>query len=91
MTDSTNNQPASKTPSHIAYHVRNREGGEGFWTRIPLHCTAANDPLRWLTLSFRCIPTLELRRQAGGYATFMSHAVAMSHASCARVADSVGK
>jgi hypothetical protein len=27
MTDSTNNQPASKTPTHIAYHVRNREGG----------------------------------------------------------------
>jgi hypothetical protein len=34
MTDSTNNQPVSKTPTHIAYHVRNREGGEGFWTRI---------------------------------------------------------
>jgi hypothetical protein len=34
MTDSTNNQHASKTPSHIAYHVRNREGGEAFWTRI---------------------------------------------------------
>jgi hypothetical protein len=34
MTDSTNNQPASKSPTHIAYHVRNREGGEGFWTRI---------------------------------------------------------
>ncbi|HEV2327549.1 MAG TPA: hypothetical protein VGY56_02035 [Verrucomicrobiae bacterium] len=33
MTD-TNNQPASKTPTHIAYHVRNREGGKGFWTRI---------------------------------------------------------
>ena len=34
MTDSTTNQPASKTPTHIAYHVRNREGGKGFWTRI---------------------------------------------------------
>jgi hypothetical protein len=34
MTDSTNNQPVSKTPTHIAYHVRNREGGKGFWTRI---------------------------------------------------------
>jgi hypothetical protein len=34
MADSTNNQPASKTPTHIAYHVRNREGGKGFWTRI---------------------------------------------------------
>ena len=34
MTDSSNNEPASKTPSHIAYHVRNRKGSEGFWTRI---------------------------------------------------------
>ena len=34
MTDSTNKPAASKTPSHIAYHVRNREGGEGIWTRI---------------------------------------------------------
>jgi hypothetical protein len=33
MTDSKN-QTASKSPSHVAYHVRNREGGEGFWTRI---------------------------------------------------------
>jgi len=24
----------SKSPSHIAYHVRNREGGKGFFTRI---------------------------------------------------------
>ena len=34
MTDSANTQPVSKSPTHIAYHVRNREGGEGFWTRI---------------------------------------------------------
>jgi hypothetical protein len=34
MTDSNNSQPASKSPTHIAYHVRNREGGKGFWTRI---------------------------------------------------------
>jgi hypothetical protein len=33
MTD-TKTKPASKAPSHVAYHVRNREGGEGFWTRI---------------------------------------------------------
>jgi hypothetical protein len=29
MTDSSNNQPASKTPTQIACHVRNREGGKG--------------------------------------------------------------
>ena len=34
MTDSTNNQPASKTPSHVAYQVRDRDGQKGFWTRI---------------------------------------------------------
>ena len=30
----TNQQTASKTPSHVAYQVRDREGGKGFWTRI---------------------------------------------------------
>jgi hypothetical protein len=35
MTATTNNQTAaSKTPSHIVYHVRDRAGSEGFWTRI---------------------------------------------------------
>ncbi len=35
MTDSTNNQTAtSKPPSHIVYHVREREGHDPFWTRI---------------------------------------------------------
>lgn len=33
MTD-TNNNTVSKSPSHVAYHVRDREGGKGFWTRI---------------------------------------------------------
>lgn len=32
MTDTNNN--ASKVPTHVAYHVRDREGGKGFWTRI---------------------------------------------------------
>lgn len=30
----TNQQSASKAPSHTAYQVRDREGGKGFWTRI---------------------------------------------------------
>ena len=33
MTD-TNTEPTSKKPTHVAYHVRDREGGKGFWTRI---------------------------------------------------------
>ena len=34
---SDTNQPSTtggKTPSHLAYHVRDREGGKGFFTRI---------------------------------------------------------
>ena len=35
MSDTKHNETAgSKSPSHIAYHVRDREGGKGFWTRI---------------------------------------------------------
>ena len=30
----TKTDTTSKTPSHIAYQVRDREGGKGFWTRI---------------------------------------------------------
>lgn len=32
MTD--NNATASKSPTHIAYQVRDREGKKGIWTRI---------------------------------------------------------
>jgi hypothetical protein len=34
MTASNNNQTASKSPSHIVYQVRDREGQKGFFTRI---------------------------------------------------------
>lgn len=34
MTDTTTTAPTAKTPSHIAYQVRDREGQKGFWTRI---------------------------------------------------------
>jgi hypothetical protein len=30
----TETRTASKAPSHIAYHVRDREGKKSFWTRI---------------------------------------------------------
>lgn len=33
MTDNTTNG-GSRTPSHTAYQVRDRDGGKGFWTRI---------------------------------------------------------
>ena len=36
MTDTnTQDAPASKSPSHVAYQVRDsKNGGKGFWTRI---------------------------------------------------------
>lgn len=32
--NTTSETAGSKAPSHIAYHVRDREGKKGFWTRI---------------------------------------------------------
>jgi hypothetical protein len=34
MTDTQNNQPASKKPTHVAYHVRESKDDKGYWTRI---------------------------------------------------------
>ncbi len=35
MTDANNNPgQTSKTPTHVAYQVRDREGGKAIWTRI---------------------------------------------------------
>ena len=34
MSNETSETNASKAPSHIAYHVRDREGQKGFFTRI---------------------------------------------------------
>lgn len=34
MTNFNQDKAKSKTPSHIAYHVRERAGKEAFWTRI---------------------------------------------------------
>lgn len=34
MTNLKTKATVSKSPSHIAYHVRNREGDKNFWTRI---------------------------------------------------------
>jgi hypothetical protein len=35
MSDTTTEtKPAGKTPTHVAYHVRDGSSGKGFWTRI---------------------------------------------------------
>lgn len=32
--NTTNTQATGKAPSHAVYHVRDRDGKKGFWTRI---------------------------------------------------------
>ena len=34
MSETSKNQSTSKTPTHIAYHVRDSKAGNAFWTRI---------------------------------------------------------
>ena len=34
MSDENNTNTSTNAPSHAAYHVRDREGQKGFWTRI---------------------------------------------------------
>ena len=34
MNTNTETKTTGKAPTHIAYHVRDREGQKGFWTRI---------------------------------------------------------
>src|SRR5262249_3849394 len=34
MSKTNDTNTASKAPTHIAYHVRDREGAKAFWTRI---------------------------------------------------------
>lgn len=34
MTDTNHPKPASKAPSHVAYHVRSIPGKKALWTRI---------------------------------------------------------
>lgn len=34
MNDTSNTATKGKAPSHAVYHVRDRDGGKSFWTRI---------------------------------------------------------
>ena len=52
--ENTNTSTASKTPSHIAYQVRDRDGKKGFWTRIG-SAWAHNDG-KGFNLQLECVP-----------------------------------
>ena len=42
MTTTDQKTTASKTPSHIAYHVKDGNSGKGYWTRIGAAWAHAN-------------------------------------------------
>jgi hypothetical protein len=42
MSDNTETKPASKAPTHVAYHVRESSGQRSFWTRIGAAWTHAD-------------------------------------------------
>jgi hypothetical protein len=55
MTDTTKNETAgTKAPSHIAYSVRDREGGKSFWTRIG--SAWANRDGKGFNIQLECVP-----------------------------------
>jgi len=57
MTDATartNETAGSKTPSHIAYQVRDREGGKSFWTRIGSAWQHKDG--KGFNVQFECVP-----------------------------------
>lgn len=55
MSDSKNNpKTTSKAPTHIAYQVRDREGGKGFWTRIGAAWAHADG--NGFNIQIECVP-----------------------------------
>ena len=54
MSEEHNTNAGGKTPSHIAYQVRDREGKKGFWTRIG-SAWAHNDG-KGFNLQLECVP-----------------------------------
>jgi hypothetical protein len=56
MNDTTTkpNDAGSKSPSHVVYQVRDRQGGKGFWTRIGA-AWAHNDG-QGFNVQLECVP-----------------------------------
>ncbi len=52
--ENTTASTGSKTPSHIAYQVRDREGKKGFWTRIG-SAWSHNDG-KGFNIQLECVP-----------------------------------
>ena len=50
----TNTKSSSNSPSHVAYQVRDREGGKGFWTRIG--SAWAHSDGQGFNIQLECVP-----------------------------------
>ena len=52
-TTSTSAKAAGKSPSHIAYHVRDSQSGKGFWNRVGVAWTNKDGGF---TVQLDCLP-----------------------------------
>jgi hypothetical protein len=53
MSDTTTTKPAGKSPSHVAWHVRESGNGKSFWTRIGAAWTNKDGGF---TVQLDCVP-----------------------------------
>lgn len=54
MNDQSNTTNTGKQPTHIAYQVRDREGGKAFWTRIG--AAWQNSDGKGFNIQLECVP-----------------------------------
>jgi len=53
MSDNTATKPAGKSPSHVAWHVRESSNGKSFWTRVGAAWTNKDGGF---TVQLDCVP-----------------------------------
>ena len=53
MSDNTPTKPAGKSPSHVAWHVRDSANGKSFWTRVGAAWTNKDGGF---TVQLDCVP-----------------------------------
>lgn len=54
MTTQNTTNTSSKAPSHLAYQVRDRDGRQGFWTRIG--CAWQHNDGKGYSIQLDCVP-----------------------------------
>lgn len=54
MSDNNKSEATSKSPSHVAYQVRDGKGDKGFWTRIGAAWQHADG--KGFNIQLECVP-----------------------------------